>query len=283
MANLTPREAAELVAAGDGYLFFLRGLNGGKGFWAEDLRELVAVLSPELTIETAGRTSRPIEIPGDIINRFGYLLPVNRPDGIVLYSPSVTSREERIARGIALTLGYRFINVDNFLTEEDRLIVPEVIPVAPVDYGVPPAIIVDLDGTLADSHRRPPFSATFEEIVADDVFSHVAEAVHMNHYFGRKILFVSARGNHEGEREATETWLAIKFGIEPGHPDFRLFTRAVGDNRDDVIVKLEIFDRHIRYKYDVKLVLDDRPKVCRLWSELGLPVLCNIDWVKGEF
>ncbi len=46
--------------------------------------------------------------------------------------------------------------------------------------------------------------------------------------------------------------------------------RESGDFRPDDIIKREIFDRKIRGVYNVKFVIDDRLKVCRMWHQLGL-------------
>jgi hypothetical protein len=50
--------------------------------------------------------------------------------------------------------------------------------------------------------------------------------------------------------------------------------RAEKDNRKDSIIKRELFDKHIRDKYHVDFVLDDRDQVVRMWRrELGLTCL----------
>ena len=281
MPVLTPREAADLILTGEGYFFLLRGNAPGKGFWTGAVTEFVAVANEDLSVAQFGSYLHGLEAAGNIYNA----ITCQHPDSIIAISPYARQAEERKARGLAMMLNRRFIPVDNFLTEEDRRWIPERVPVKAAASPNPEAIIVDLDGTLADSSHRSPFFSTFDEIMNDKVIRHVAEMVKMSYYcYGRNILFVSGRGGREGEREATEAWLAAKIEIDTnGSSVSRLFTRKVGDGRDDTIVKLEIFNNHIRDKYDVKLVLDDRPLVCRLWSDLGLPVLCNIDLVKGEF
>ena len=45
------------------------------------------------------------------------------------------------------------------------------------------------------------------------------------------------------------------------------------DQRSDVVVKEELFNSHVRGKYNPWLVIDDRPSVCRMWRSLGLKVL----------
>jgi hypothetical protein len=45
--------------------------------------------------------------------------------------------------------------------------------------------------------------------------------------------------------------------------------RPEGDTRPDEVVKRELYKEHIKGKYNVIAVFDDRAKVCRMWNELG--------------
>ena len=49
--------------------------------------------------------------------------------------------------------------------------------------------------------------------------------------------------------------------------------RDEGDMRSDDIVKAEILKHGILQKYGVKMVIDDRPRVCNMWRSLGIPVI----------
>jgi len=79
------------------------------------------------------------------------------------------------------------------------------------------------------------------------------------------ILLVS--GRQEKDREATTTWLTYHT-----IPYNALFMRQTDDKRIDCIVKEEIYNWHIKDKYSVIAVFDDRLQVCRLWHQLGLPL-----------
>jgi hypothetical protein len=46
--------------------------------------------------------------------------------------------------------------------------------------------------------------------------------------------------------------------------------RAAGDTRNDAIVKGELFDIHVRDRYRVRFVLDDRNRVVDWWRRIGL-------------
>ena len=55
--------------------------------------------------------------------------------------------------------------------------------------------------------------------------------------------------------------------------EWEIHMRKAGDNRKDAIIKKELFDEHIRDKYYVDYIVDDRLQVCRLWYSLGLTIL----------
>lgn len=55
-------------------------------------------------------------------------------------------------------------------------------------------------------------------------------------------------------------------------PYDHLHMRQTDDKRSDYIIKHEIYNEHIRDKYNILAAFDDRLQVCRLWYELGLPL-----------
>jgi FMN phosphatase YigB (HAD superfamily) len=138
---------------------------------------------------------------------------------------------------------------------------------------LPRAIIVDLDGTLADcSHRRhhvegpkKNWPAFFADIVNDEVNRTVLQVVQF--YAGFHIvLFVTGRG--EEHRHETEAWLRVH--VPAFATKSRLIMRRAGDRRSDVDVKMELYRQQIENRYDVRLVLDDRNSVVKMWRSLGL-------------
>lgn len=132
------------------------------------------------------------------------------------------------------------------------------------DSGLPKAIVVDLDGTLAhmDGKRGPyDWSLVGSDRLDTAVATLVREMVETHH-----VIIMSGR---DGScRALTETWLADNF-IEFD----ALHMRAAGDTRPDTTVKRELFDAHVRHNYDVTFVIDDRPSVCRQWRAMGLTVM----------
>jgi hypothetical protein len=77
------------------------------------------------------------------------------------------------------------------------------------------------------------------------------------------MIFVS--GRKDDCRDVTEAWLKAN-GFEYDW----LYMRKTGDDRNDAVVKLDIFNEHIRNGYDVLGVFDDRNRVVNMWRRLGL-------------
>jgi FMN phosphatase YigB (HAD superfamily) len=131
------------------------------------------------------------------------------------------------------------------------------------------AIIVDVDGTLANKHPdRSPYE--FDKVAMDSIHEDIAELVNMYAIVADDsdnllytIIIVS--GREDICRLETENWLD-----EHGVLWDTLFMRKAGDFRKDVIVKKEIYDQEIKGNYDVRLVIDDRDQVVEMWRELGL-------------
>ncbi len=125
--------------------------------------------------------------------------------------------------------------------------------------GLPHVIICDLDGTLALFNGRNPYDAS---TCANDILNPVVAQL----LRGRKVILAS--GREEKYREPTLIFLK-KHDIEY----IDLFMRPTDDKRRDAVVKQEIFDAHIRGKYNIDFVLDDRNQVVEMWRELGLVCL----------
>jgi hypothetical protein len=135
-------------------------------------------------------------------------------------------------------------------------------PYAP-RQGTPAAILVDLDGTVA-LLRRNPYDES--RVSTDRPNAAVVETVRALVACGHRPVFMS--GRTAGCREATTQWLVAH--VTQGLFEFELHMRALGDNRPDRVVKLELFNKHVRERYDVRVVLDDRNSVVELWRSMGL-------------
>jgi uncharacterized HAD superfamily protein len=137
---------------------------------------------------------------------------------------------------------------------------------------IKPVVIVDLDGTIADVRHRLHFvqgpgkkrwkrffQAQENDVPVAPVLARVRELCQKH-----EIVIVTARPDIC--REGTERWLE-RHSI----PYSRMFMRRDGDHRPDYEVKKEILDRIGRDR--VRLVLEDRPLVCRMYREAGLNVI----------
>lgn len=126
----------------------------------------------------------------------------------------------------------------------------------------PRAVLCDMDGTLAHMNGRSPYE--WKRVGEDDIDEDVKFMLeaHSEKYH---IVLLSARD--ACCREETEAWLK-KHGVKYDN----LIMRGLGDKRGDEIVKREIFDEQVHPHWDIAFVIDDRPKVCRMWRELGLKV-----------
>lgn len=136
---------------------------------------------------------------------------------------------------------------------------------APQDETLPPAIMCDLDGTLAILNGRSPYDGSMCE---NDILNQPVYDILKNyHNLGNKVLLLS--GRMDSSQPQTERWLA-KHNV----PYDMLIMRKHTDTRKDSIIKTEIFNEHIKDKYFVRFVLDDRNQVVDMWrQDLGLPCL----------
>jgi len=163
-------------------------------------------------------------------------------------------------------------------------------------------IICDLDGTLFDCEwRRKKYlmedKMDFDAFNAAHVHDEVIEPTKLlldlignienywndatyceykNFPFDNFPVIVLVSGREEKYRWSTEKQ------IKKFLPDYNnccgckvscyyaLFMRQTGDYRGDEVIKKEIYEKHIKDNYDVLFCIDDRPKICRMWRELGL-------------
>lgn len=135
------------------------------------------------------------------------------------------------------------------------------------------AIIVDLDGTLADiTIRRKYLSGekkdwkNFNSSVSSDTLNEWCREIMLRMATDHQIIIVS--GRTDLLKAETIQWLD-QFQV----PYHYLFMRQDRDNRDDRIIKKEIYDNFIKLRFNVLFVLDDRAKVVSMWREQGLVCL----------
>lgn len=127
------------------------------------------------------------------------------------------------------------------------------------------AIICDIDGTLAHMQDRDPYD--YDKVDTDVVDKTIKNILRV--FYGTNdyaILIVS--GREDTCKQETIGWLSKNYVMYD-----ELFMRKHGDYRPDEVIKKEIYDKHIKDKYDVEFVLDDRNKVVKMWREIGLKCL----------
>lgn len=148
--------------------------------------------------------------------------------------------------------------------------VPLMTPVEQ-DESLPPVIVFDIDGTLADSTGlRSPYD--YSKVSGDRVIratSEVAFSIQAQFYVNGgseavpKVVFVS--GRDEECRAETEQWLRDNLSF-----DSELYMRGHGDDRHDAVVKREILERELIPRYHVLGVVDDRLRVLDFWRASGV-------------
>ena len=125
-------------------------------------------------------------------------------------------------------------------------------------------VIVDIDGTVAfrdPDIDRSPFD--YSLVRTDLPKKEVINVIHSLWESGHKIVFVSAR--EDICFNDTYRWLT-----QHCPPFVKLLMRKQGDFRPDDVVKREIYDKSIKFDYDVVAVFDDRNSVVDMWRTLGL-------------
>lgn len=135
-----------------------------------------------------------------------------------------------------------------------------------------PDVICDIDGTLAEiSHRlhyvkgeKKDWKGFYSEMSKDKLRTDVYDVVE-KYAVDNTIVLVS--GRPEDYRTETERWLAKHF------IDYEtLIMRPKGDSRDDTIIKKEILDKYFK-RDNIRIAIDDRPRVIRMWEANGIPVM----------
>lgn len=136
------------------------------------------------------------------------------------------------------------------------------------DESLPHAIICDLDGTIALMNSRNPHDwERCDEDLPNKPIIYLVEQ-YLSSEKG-KVIFLSGRDGRA--KEKTENW--IQKNVAYILKDIELHMRTLNDNRKDCIIKQELFDAHIKGKYYIDFVLDDRNQVVELWRSMGLTCL----------
>lgn len=131
------------------------------------------------------------------------------------------------------------------------------------DPSLDKCAIFDLDGTMCNiSHRNPYDASNCDKDIPNE---HVVELAKLLHKNGHKIFFFS--GREDKHKEMTIKWLDANFSLS-----YVMHMRESGNFEDDRLLKERLFNTHIKDKYNCKLWVDDRLRVCKFIHEAGLPL-----------
>jgi len=131
------------------------------------------------------------------------------------------------------------------------------------DIALNKAIVSDIDGTILNFCDRSAFDVALS--INDAPNCAVLACLQTMYNSGRDILFLT--GRNEKFRDITEEWINKHLPIP-----YKLYMRADDDKRPDTIYKKEVIDNHIFGKFFIEAILDDRPRICRMFREMGFVV-----------
>lgn len=204
---------------------------------AQDYGHGYAVHRVEVQLETAleRNANRPyIEaIPEDVIRKQYSRVPHNPVDGVTMFNTVYPT--------------HPFVDWSPY--------VPDTL--------LPPAVGVDLDGTLALLANG--YGVYDPAHYPHDRLNEMVNKVIYNLWLNEHYVLVLT-GRDEAYRDVVEKWLHSK-GVTYDY----LLMRPKGDNRRDDVVKAELFNKYIRNDYNFKLQLDDRQRVIRMFRSRGIP------------
>lgn len=131
-------------------------------------------------------------------------------------------------------------------------------------------VIFDIDGVLAKKSPDRDYKE-YDKVDLDSpieaVFKILNDCYIDDDY---DIFFIT--GRKESCRKKTVDFIITYTGIEYLRR-FHLYMREDNDNRKAEVLKKEIYDKHIKDKYDVVMVFEDDPVICEMYKKEGLLVL----------
>jgi predicted kinase len=149
---------------------------------------------------------------------------------------------------------------------------PFIVEPVERNEALPPAIIVDIDGTVAHAVSRSPYDySRVSEDEPDWVIIQLVRDWKAQNLFGT-VLFVS--GRDDTCYDDTLKWLnrwQVPVDLLLMRPAGALDVH--GGKKPDFMIKYDLFNDHIRGFYDVQFALDDRDQVVDVWRRLGLTCL----------
>lgn len=135
------------------------------------------------------------------------------------------------------------------------------------DPSLPWCVVFDTDGTTAH-HNRSPYD--YPKCYTDSVDPNIKMLLKIIYAQGEydTIRLIGMSGRPDTWRDMTQQWYT-----DNGIFYDAFYMRPAGDSRPDTVIKQEMYDKHIRGKYNVLVHLDDRNSVVRAIRKLGVKVL----------
>lgn len=176
------------------------------------------------------------------------------------------NREKSVGQGVIAKMAQRYkIGDDGKLPKAPEWGIgasPDLSPAEDWDDLLPTAYIVDTDGTLANHIGiRSPYDTSRYEF--DTVHEDVAQLVRT---LDQHAHIIGVSGRDAKFRDVTERWWMEHALLKADE----FYFRPEGDRRPDDVIKAEIYENHIRGRYNVAGVIDDRGRVLRMWRAKGL-------------
>lgn len=142
-----------------------------------------------------------------------------------------------------------------------------------------PAVIFDIDGTLAERGDRGPFEwkrvgvdTPHEDILR--LFEILKIGTEPADSRDQEWAFLIVTGRLEVCRKETEAWLEKYLTNYSLLKYDNLYMRRKDEEFEkDYTIKKRIYEQEIAPNYDVKYVFDDRDQTVKAWRELGLRCL----------
>lgn len=253
------------------------------GVWKGPETESVVMMMRDSMLRSSMKARKPLVVSDDtnldsgvvkslakIADFFGYGVEVrdfDTPLSVCIERDSLREGSARVGEEVIRGMHKRFFKGGKFpVNPLGKIEAVTFEPYVP-DFDLPRAVIFDIDGTLA-SHEgvRSPYDYT--RVLHDNPRDAVLQAMKVYALMGYDIIILS--GREDTCREDTIKWLRIHAGVlfemqEKLGLHWELHMRPAGDKRQDRIIKGELFDKHIRNRFRVEVVFDDRDQVVDLW------------------
>lgn len=159
---------------------------------------------------------------------------------------------------------------------DKEFIVDARIPYVKQDEKLPPAYIFDMDGTLSLMHNRNPFD--YEKCDKDLPNVPVVEIMRRLIWTGATIVIVTARS--EESYKKTRLWIKNAFKSFSNTENILLYMRKFGDSKPGHMVKVEAYYQHIKNKFNILGVFEDRNSAVKTWRDVGL---CCFQVQEGDY